>query len=195
MKIVVGLGNHGKKYQHNRHNAGFMVLDKIAEKENMRFKKSFRLKSMVTRKFYAEEVMFLKPLTFMNNSGEALKKALGVYKIPLKNLLIVFDDMALDLGRIKFSRKGSSGGHKGMASVIDAAASQEINRLRIGISHPRREDPVEYVLDDFSGDEMVSVSGIIEKAAEACGEWITRGIEYVMQEYNVRKERINGTAV
>jgi PTH1 family peptidyl-tRNA hydrolase len=195
LKIVVGLGNHGKKYQHNRHNAGFMVLDRIAEKENIRFKKSFRLRSMITRKYYSCEVVFLKPLTFMNNSGEVLKKAQEVYKVPLENILVVFDDMDLDLGRIKFSRKGSSGGHKGMASIVDAAGSQEINRLRIGISRSSDRDSVEYVLDDFSNDEMPTVSGVIDKAAEACGEWIERGIDCVMQEYNVRKERINGTSV
>jgi PTH1 family peptidyl-tRNA hydrolase len=130
--------------------------------------------------------MLVKPITFMNNCGQAAKLLLDTYKLPLDNLLVVYDDMDLSLGRIKFTKRGSSGGHRGMASIIEELGTQEINRLRIGISKPLRCDPVDYVLSPFREEEKEVLNDTLERAASACCDWLNYGSDFVMQKYNVR---------
>lgn len=191
MKIIVGLGNPGKKYVHTRHNVGFMLLDTLSKEEQLIFKKSFKMKALLARKSYKEEVLFVKPTTFMNNSGEVIQRLLTFYKTPLENFLIVHDDMDLELGRMKFVRKGSSAGHKGVVSIIETAGTEKINRLRIGISK-HTKDAVEYVLTDFLEEERKIIPRVLKKAACACKRWISHGSDYVMQTYNIKEVRCNG---
>jgi len=193
LKIIVGLGNPGKTYINNRHNVGFMVVDKIAQRENLKFKKSFRVKAMITKAVSGkEEILLAKPTTFMNNSGLAAKLLLSVYSLSKENFLVIYDDMDLPLGRVRFARRGSSAGHKGMASIISALGSEDIPRLRIGISKPLEGEATDYVLSDFTLEQLPVVEKVVEEAAQGCWEWANFGIEFVMQKYNVRKRGENG---
>jgi len=191
MKIIIGLGNPGKKYEQTRHNVGFMLLDRLGRKEQLVFKKSFKSQSFLARKRFGEEVVFVKPRTFMNNSGLTAAWFCKTYKIPAENFLVVYDDMDLDLGRLKFSAKGSSAGHRGMESIIRALQTDRVSRLRIGISKTTG-DAVDYVLADFSEEEGQIIDKVLENAVSACRQWLSAGIEDVMRRYNVKKERKNG---
>ncbi len=188
MKVIVGLGNPGRKYCHNRHNVGHMVVDRIARDSNVLFKRSLLKKAWIAKMSMADQSVYLaKSLTFMNNSGNTVAKILCSYRISPDNCLIVYDDMDIELGRMKFARKGSSGGHNGVYSVIEALGTDRIQRLRIGISRPPKGDPVEYVLEDFEGQQRDAVEDVVCQASIACRDWLLSGIEYVMQKYNQRK--------
>ena len=153
------------------------------------FRKSAKLKSVFVRACNTtEDVLFVKPVTFMNNSGQALRRVRNMYEVDDEDFLVVYDDMDLELGRMKFVRQGSSGGHKGMASVIEVLGRDKVNRLKIGISR-HDGDAVDYVLSDFSGEEKKIMDRALETAVCACQEWVTYGMPYAMQKYNVRKIR------
>jgi PTH1 family peptidyl-tRNA hydrolase len=183
LKIIFGLGNPGKKYKNNRHNIGYMVIERIAE--DVRFKRSIKLKGYLGEKEIAgEKILLVKPTTFMNNSGICVKKIIDYYQIHLKDFLVIYDDVDLPLGKIRFRRKGSSGGHKGIKSIIEILGSEEINRLRIGIGKKRDEDLAEYVLSDFSPQEKEILKKVISDAVSASLDWVKFGADYVMQNYN-----------
>ncbi len=177
MKLIVGLGNVGKEYVFTRHNVGFMVLDKIAERYSLRFKKSNIFKAyLVKSDLFKEKIMLVKPSTFMNNSGACVKKIVTHWKINVEEILIVYDDVDLPLGRIRFRIKGRSAGHKGMESVIQHLGSERIKRLKIGIGRPHnRKDITDYVLSSFSEEEKDTIEDVLERAVLCCGEWINKG--------------------
>ncbi|MCK9573977.1 MAG: aminoacyl-tRNA hydrolase, partial [Candidatus Omnitrophica bacterium] len=134
MKIIVGLGNPGVKYKNNRHNVGFMVADEIADRKNSAFKKGFLANGWIARiKAGEDTAILLKPSTFMNNSGLCVKKIISKYCVRPHDLLVVYDDADLSLGTLRIRKTGSSGGHKGMASIIDNLGTNDIVRLKIGI--------------------------------------------------------------
>jgi PTH1 family peptidyl-tRNA hydrolase len=185
VKVIVGLGNPGLKYKNNRHNAGFMVLDEIAKHEKVLFKKSFLWNCYFVKITAGQEVMLLiKPLTYMNNSGRCVKKIFSKYVLEAKDLLIVYDDADLPLGALRLKTCGSSGGHQGLASIITQLNSQDFPRLKLGIDKNTGADLADYVLSDFSAQEKETISESIAKAASACVDWVKRGNEYVMQNYN-----------
>ncbi|MFA6281217.1 MAG: aminoacyl-tRNA hydrolase [Candidatus Omnitrophota bacterium] len=185
MKVIVGLGNPGLKYKNNRHNAGFMVLDEIARYEKVLFKKSFLWNCYFVKIAAGQEaVLLVKPLTYMNNSGRAVKKIIAKYALQPKDLLVVYDDADLPLGALRLKTRGSSGGHQGLTSIITQLDSEEIPRLKLGIDKNIGADLAEHVLSDFSGQEKETISESIAKAASACIDWVKRGSEYVMQNYN-----------
>ncbi len=188
MKFVIGLGNPSFRYRNTRHNVGFMVLDALAQKEKIRFSRSIKFKSLIARKNYNEdEVLFVKPQTFMNLSHLAIERLFSCYHPRLEDMLVVYDDMDLELGRIKFARKGSSAGHKGMDSIIGLLHTEYISRLRIGISKPKDNQRAEkYVLSEFNSEEKKILERVIEKSVAGCIDWIRYGIDYVMQRYNRR---------
>jgi len=177
LKLIVGLGNVGKEYVFTRHNVGFMVLDKIAERYSLRFKKSNIFKAyLVKSDLFKEKIMLVKPSTFMNNSGACVKKIVTHWKINVEEILIVYDDVDLPLGRIRFRIKGRSAGHKGMESVIQHLGSERIKRLKIGIGRPHnRKDITDYVLSSFSEEEKDTIEDVLERAVLCCGEWINKG--------------------
>jgi len=185
MKIIVGLGNPGIKYKSNRHNVGFMVVDEIAKRQSVVFKKGF-LANGYTAKIKAEKesAILLKPATFMNNSGTCVKKIVSKHAIELSDLLVIYDDADLPLGKLKLKKSGSSGGHQGMVSIIDRLGTCDFARLRIGIDKPKRQDLADYVLSDFSNHEKEEIEQAIETAASACMDWINSGTDYVMTNYN-----------
>lgn len=185
MKIIFGLGNPGKEYAKTRHNAGAMVVERIAEINGKRFRSSFLLSSLMCEvKFGPETALLVKPVTYMNNSGTAVKKVLGKYKIKLNDVLVVYDDVALPLGVLRFRLNGSAGGQKGMASVIETVGTNEISRLRVGIDKPAGiSDLADYVLADFNRNEIETVDKAIVQAATLCDSWVQSGSDYVIKNY------------
>jgi PTH1 family peptidyl-tRNA hydrolase len=175
LKIIVGLGNPGQKYRNNRHNIGFKIIDELSRQGNALFKRSFILKSLIAKaKIKENEIVLIKPVTFMNNSGLCVKKALAHYKAHKDNLLIVYDDADLPFGVLRLRKGGSSAGHNGMASIIDNLGSEEINRLRVGIGKPENKDLIGYVLSDFSQDESKELPQVLGAAVSACMDWVTQ---------------------
>jgi len=184
LKIIVGLGNPLREYRNTRHNVGHMVIEKVAEERKVKLRRSSRLKAKIASFSYDEEdVILAKTLVFMNESYITIEKLLSFYKIPLDNLLVVYDDMDLPLGRIKFTLKGSSAGHKGIGSIIDFLG-KTIPRLRVGISRPSSQPAVDYVLSEFSQEEKKELENVLKRCIIALLDWVKFGLSYVMQKYN-----------
>ena len=163
--LVVGLGNPGSKYEYTRHNAGFMVLDYIAKILKIKINVS-KFKSLFSAaKIGKEDVILLKPQTFMNNSGDAVGPLMTFYKIPLENIIVIHDDMDLKLGNVREKIGGSSAGHNGIKS-IDSAIGNEYRRVRIGIGHPRDFEspinPADWVLGKFDSEQLKQIKSVIE---------------------------------
>lgn len=184
--MVVGLGNPGKKYVETRHNAGFKVVDLVAEALKTDVKK---------RKFGAylgevevgdKKLILLKPRRFMNLSGQVVATAVGFYKLGLSDVLVVADDMALSPGRIRIRAKGSAGGHNGLEDVIEKLGTEIVGRLRIGIGQSGDEAAVDYVLDKPTEAERQMLDEGIEKARDAVLYWVEYGIEAAMNKFNKR---------
>lgn len=186
MILFLGLGNPGKKYQKSRHNLGFRVLHSLAKRLKVDLKQK-RYKSLIGKgKIGKEGIILAQPLTFMNDSGVAAASLVRSLKIPLKNLVVVCDDIDLPIGRIRIREKGSSGGHKGLESIIQHLKSNEFPRLRIGIEKPPKGmDPKEYVLENFSKEENSLVKETIAKAGEALTFLVGKGVIPAMNKYNV----------
>ena len=185
MILFLGLGNPGKKYQKNRHNLGFRVLDSLAKRLKIKIKTK-RYKSLMGRgRIGREGIVLAQPLTFMNNSGVAAASLVRGLKIPLKNLIVVCDDIDLPIDRIRIRKKGGSGGHKGLESIIQHLKSNEFPRLRIGIGRPSRGvDPKKYVLQDFTKEENLLVKEAIDRAGEVLIFLVEEGITLAMNKYN-----------
>ena len=188
MKIVVGLGNPGLKYEFTRHNIGFRIVDSLAQDIEIEFKKVKSYYSLISRGMINNhKVMLIKPQTFMNLSGRAVSKVVSYYKIPLRDLLIVYDDLNLELGKIRIRKKGSAGGHKGIESIMQYLHSEDIPRLRIGIGNPSANfnfDCVSYVLSNFNSDEKDKTKEVIQLSTEAIKTVIEDGFEKAMRKYN-----------
>ena len=181
MKLIAGLGNIGEKYFFTRHNAGFMVLDKWAVDNNISFKEDKKLKCFIAK---MGENILITPTTFMNLSGEAVRVVMDYYKIDVKDILIVYDDIALDLGRIRFRANGSDGGHNGIKSIIKHVGTKDFDRLKIGIG-PQPNIPSEnYVLQNFPKEQHPELKEILKRADEAIGFYLNNGIEKAQNKYN-----------
>lgn len=186
MKLIVGLGNPGLLYAGSRHNVGFQVVKRLAKTERIVLKKEKGISALSGKgKINGENITLSLPLTFMNLSGEAVRALIKKYKVELKDLLIVCDDLDLDFGRLKIRETGSSAGHRGMKSIIDSLGKNEFSRLRIGIGRPKaRIDPAEFVLGHFNRRERLELSKIIGKAQEVIQCWVIDGIEKCMNIFN-----------
>ena len=169
-----------------RHNAGFMVVSRLAENCNGRFKSSFFLNaSLCEVKIGDKRALLVKQTAYMNNAGPVVKKVLGRFKVDMAGVMVVHDDVDLPLGTLRFRTSGSAGGQRGMASIIDTLNTQELNRLRIGIGRPQDSlDTADYVLSEFNRNELEAAQGAISSAAKACEDWVKFGGEYVMKNYN-----------
>lgn len=183
MKLIVGLGNPGKKYENTRHNMGFMVVDLFAETIGLDVDKEVFNGLLGRGKFFDEDVFVFKPTTFMNLSGTAVVQVVNYFKIPLEDVIIVFDDMALPPGHIRLRFEGSSGGQKGMQNVIDQLKTEEIKRIRIGIGEPTY-DSVDYVLSKPTSDELPLIEEAIRNASDAIKEAIKSGFDIAMSRFN-----------
>lgn len=185
MKIIVGLGNPEKKYDGTRHNIGFAVLDRIADKYNisMDIKKHKGLfgKGIIE----GEKVVLVKPMTYMNLSGECVREVADYYKAGPQDILVIFDDISLEPGKIRIRAKGSAGGHNGIKSIIAHLGSEQFARIKCGIGEkPKGYDLADYVLGHFSKDELEIIDSGIQRAQEACACILTQGIDAAMNKFN-----------
>ena len=184
MKLVVGLGNPGRKYQGTRHNIGFEVTEELARRFGGDFRSKF--KGLVCDIRVSETpTLLLMPTTYMNLSGAAVVLAKDFYKIGPENLLVVCDDFNLPLANLRFRARGSAGGQNGLADILRRLGGTEIARLRFGIGHPPpRWDPADFVLGKFGKQEREQIDHAIIRAADGVADWVARGIDYCMNQYN-----------
>jgi PTH1 family peptidyl-tRNA hydrolase len=189
MKLFVGLGNPGRTYQSTRHNVGFMFVDEVVSKLQGSWKLDKKLKGQIaTVEILGEKHMFLKPMTFMNLSGESVVATLQFYKIDISNLVVIYDDLDLPIAQIKIKPKGSSGGHKGMASIIKLTGSQEFPRIRIGIDKSPVIKVTDYVLTKFTKHEQPLILKTIGNAVPILENYIKNDLDYIMNHYNTKTE-------
>ena len=188
MKLVVGLGNPGRKYEGTRHNVGFDVVDRLAAKHRADWESAPRGIDALVARWRAADVTLAKPLTFMNLSGGAIVGLLQFFKVELADLLVVVDEVNLELGRIRTRATGSAGGHNGLKSAIEQLGTEDFARMRIGVGRgDARRDLADHVLAKFDRDERENVETTIGRAADAVELFVTDGIGQVMNRFN-RKE-------
>lgn len=183
--LIAGLGNPGPEYRHNRHNVGFMLADRVAERLGVKFTR-LESKALVTKgEHQGRRIVLAKPHTYMNLSGQAVGALVRFYKIPLANLLVAYDDVDLPLGTLRMRPGGGSAGQKGMASIIERLGTQDIPRLRLGIGRPPgRMEAADYVLQDFSAGEKEMLRMTLDRASEAALIFVVDGLEAAMNQYN-----------
>ena len=187
MRLIVGLGNPGREYRETRHNVGFMVVDEVARRHNLTLAMapSQIPDAMIAKKFGPDGTLVAKPLTFMNNSGEAVAALARYYDVPIGDLLVVIDEVALPFGRLRARARGSAGGHNGLKSVIAQLGTTEFARLRLGVGRgDARRDLADHVLSKFEADERSALGEFIARAADAAEMFAAEGIEQVMKTYN-----------
>ena len=183
MKLIVGLGNPGKKYEHTRHNMGFDVVDLFSELAQIDIDKE-AFKGLVGRgKVFNEDVYLLKPQTFMNLSGESVREIVSYFKIPKEDIIVIYDDLDLEPGKIRLRLSGSSGGHRGIQNIFDQLGSEEIKRIRIGIGKPYY-DTIDYVLGKPLKEEQVLIDEAIKKAVDALKEILKNNFDSAMNKFN-----------
>lgn len=183
--LIVGLGNPGKKYENTRHNAGWFVLDELAQRHGLRFDKNEKKAITASGSIKNKKVLLVKPQTFMNLSGEAVRGLMDFYKVPTEAIIIIHDDMDTPLGTLRLRRNGGAGGQNGVKSIIRHVGTDEIARARFGIGRPPgRMDPAAYVLQAFQGDDAIRAQEIASRASDAIESWLQFGIETAMTNYN-----------
>lgn len=183
MKLIVGLGNPGKKYEKTRHNMGFMVLDHLSDISQIDIDKEVFNGLLGRGKIFDNDVLLFKPTTFMNLSGTAVVQVAKYFKIATEDIIIVFDDMALPVGQIRLRKSGSSGGQKGMQNIIELLHTSEIKRIRIGIGEPPY-NAVDYVLGKPLKEEMPLIEDAIIRATEALKEALKSNFDKAMSQFN-----------
>ena len=183
--LLIGLGNPGREYKDNRHNIGFMLIDRLAVRLNSRGLK-LQSKAIVTSGLYEErKIILAKPQTYMNLSGQSVQGLLHFYKIPPENLIVAHDDLDLPLGTIRIRPSGGAGGQRGMASTIERLGTKDFPRLRLGLGRPPgRMDPAAYVLQNFSRADLLIVSETLDRAADAVLTFVTDGLNMAMNRFN-----------
>lgn len=185
MKLIVGLGNPGLKYQKTRHNIGFMFLDEIARDLKLEFTLNKQLKSLIANTtINGEKIIFIKPQTFMNLSGEAVLAVVNYYKLDVDNILVVYDDLDLPVGKIRIRKNGSSGGHKGMNNIIELLKTTEIKRIRIGIMNTSKIDTVDYVLGRFNEEDLSLINLAISQAPKMLESFLVDTFDDFMNKFN-----------
>jgi PTH1 family peptidyl-tRNA hydrolase len=185
MKLLVGLGNPGRKYEGTRHNVGFRVLDELARRHGQGSPKQAFQGEVVEGRIDEEKTLLLCPHTLMNRSGGSVLAARDFYKIEMTNLLVVADDLNLPLGKLRFRSSGSSGGQRGLADVIQRLGSQDVARLRIGIGAPTHgRDAADWVLGRFAKAEKDEMDVAVMRAADAVEVWVRQGMAVSMNQYN-----------
>lgn len=181
MKLIVGLGNPGKEYNNTRHNIGFMVLDNYLKDEKWQTKYNA---NYIEKNINNQKVIFIKPLTYMNLSGESIVKFVQFYKVHLDDILVIQDDLDLNVGKYRLKINSSSGGHNGIKSIIDALGSNGFCRLKIGISNDKGLDTKNYVLGKFNSTEIDIISQLYPIFNEIIEAFISQNIDKIMNKYN-----------
>ena len=185
VRLIAGLGNPGLEYEHTRHNIGFLVVDRLAAHLESTWKQSTKQDALLAK---SGELILVKPMTYMNRSGEPLAELAQFFKIEAPEILVVLDDLALPLGRLRLRAGGGPGGHNGLESIIVRFGTEDIPRLRIGIGAAPREGSVEYVLSRFFEEEKPLVRSTIDRAAEAVKCAIDNGLVSAMNTFNKTEE-------
>ena len=185
MKLIIGLGNIGEKYCFTRHNIGFMIVDKIAMEKGVTFKEEKKFKCFFAKfKIGNEDYILVKPTTYMNLSGEAVQLISNYYKVSLEDILVIYDDLSLEIGKMRFRANGSDGGHNGIKSVINCMSSKNIARLKVGIG-PQPPIPAEaFVLQNFTKEQLEALKPVILKAVDAVFYYFENGISKTQNIYN-----------
>ena len=179
--LLAGLGNPGRSYRENRHNVGFMFIDFLAERWSLSLSKSKSKAIISTARVHEQDIILAKPQTYMNNVGQSIAALARFYKVEPARLLVVYDDLDLPTGQLRMRPFGGSGGHRGMRSIIERMGTSEFSRLRIGIGRPPgRMDPADYVLQDFSPDEKVSVEIALRQSEDCITRFLSEGIDAAM---------------
>jgi len=189
LKMIVGLGNPGPQYSRNRHNIGFQCVELLAQKQNIALDR-MQLRAQtgngfITRSGVRQKVLLVKPLTYMNASGEAVGPLARFFRVDPASILVIHDDLDLASGKLRLRANGSSGGQNGIRSIIDHLGSQEFARAKVGIGRPPgRMDPADYVLQNFSVDEEITFTPLRERVVDAALCWLFDGIERAMNQFN-----------
>ncbi len=186
-KLIVGLGNPGSKYQWTRHNAGFMVLDRFCEEAGITVARKTFSALFGEGSFQGERLLLLKPQTFMNLSGRSVNPALHFHKLSLQELVVIHDDLDIPFGRIKLKEGGGHAGHNGLRSLMQELGSGQFLRMRIGIGRPLHEDAADYVLNNFTKDEVASLPRVLDGAVELLKLVIAEGVPKAMSLFNSRE--------
>jgi peptidyl-tRNA hydrolase, PTH1 family len=192
LKLVVGLGNPGPEYAETRHNLGFKVVEALEEVLAIEVKKQKFGARVGDGSYKGQKVMLMKPWEYMNRSGQAVATAAGFFKLPLTDLLVIGDDFALDVGRIRLRAKGSAGGHNGLNDIIAKLGSDAFARCRVGIGHVSGAEAVNYVLGRPAGDEKPLLNDAVLKARDAALCWIEFGINKAMNLFNTGSPSADG---
>ena len=185
MYIIAGLGNPGSKYEKTRHNMGFNTINKISQQYNIEVKQNKFQALYGSGMIEKEKVILLKPQTYMNLSGNSVKEVVDFYKIEKEKILVIYDDMDIEPGKIKIRKKGSAGGHNGMKSIIQMIGTEEFPRIRVGIGRPiRKDDEINYVIGAIPEEDLKRLDEGIEKAQKAVEEILRNGVDSAMNKYN-----------
>jgi PTH1 family peptidyl-tRNA hydrolase len=184
IKLIVGLGNPGTRYAASRHNVGFMIADRFARTHEFDFARR-RFNALIAEgNVGGQRILLAKPQTYMNLSGDAVGKLFAFYKIAPHDLLVVYDDLDLPLGKLRLRSRGSAGGHHGMESIIARVGTSDFPRLRVGIGRPNPDADVDHVLGSFDADERAVMDATFARAVEAIDVWLADGIAAAMNKFN-----------
>jgi len=182
--LIIGLGNPGRQYRGNRHNIGFMVVDRLAADNGIQSSKVQNKAIVGDGRVAGQRVILAKPQTYMNNSGDAVGPLANFYRMPPENIFVVYDEMDIPLGTIRLREKGGAGGHNGMKSIIQHIG-QDFPRMRLGVGRPPgRMEPPAYLLQDFSSEQLPIVSEMIDEAIRAIETYLQEGIQMAMNKHN-----------
>jgi PTH1 family peptidyl-tRNA hydrolase len=185
MKIIAGLGNPGKKYEGTKHNTGFMALDHYLAAQQLQLDKDKFAGLWTKQKLGGEDVIFLEPQTYMNDSGKSVAQVARFFKVTPADILIIHDDMDLPLGKIRVKANGKSGGHNGIKSIISDLGTSDFNRLKIGIRHPRQTSVVSWVLTPFNQEQQAAMAKAFDTADQIIADFVAgKDSQYLMNRYN-----------
>jgi peptidyl-tRNA hydrolase, PTH1 family len=185
MKLIIGLGNPGKQYEETRHNVGFKVIDDLSSELQIPLDKSKYNGVYGVGHSAGEKIILVKPLTYMNLSGECVRPLMDFYDIDVEDIIVIYDDLDIPVGKIRIRTKGSAGGHNGIKSMIQHLGTQEFKRIRIGVDRPNNGMKItDYVLGLFNPEEKAGIDQSIKQSTKACEKWLTTEFLQVMNEFN-----------
>jgi PTH1 family peptidyl-tRNA hydrolase len=187
MKLIVGLGNPGSEYAANRHNVGFMCINHLARANGIKFDRKQGLARVGIGCIAGQKAVLAKPQTYMNVSGESVVRLVNKHRVDLADLIVIHDDLDLPLGKLRLSFNSSSGGHRGIKSIISALGSKEFNRVRIGIGRPGEsggDDIIDFVLGDLTGDERKAIEDVLPRSSDGIACLISDGLAVAMNKFN-----------
>lgn len=184
MKLIVGLGNPGREYENTRHNVGFQLLDLIADKKGLEFNKNKFNASYCECNINGDKIILIKPLSYMNLSGSVVAKFVSFYKINIQDILVIQDDLDMNVGRIKIVHNSSSGGHNGIKDIERCLGTRNYARVKIGIANDKSIDTKDYVLGNFSGEEMQILKKNYELLSDVVDDFCSQSLDRLMSKYN-----------